>query len=156
MRCHRTVLVMIKRLLPSTSPVDTARELAPTVLVHNCHNWSNHFNVSFCRQMSCFDRDHRVVVQRRNSSGTVTKNGLAPDSTSSAVVRASAPGAPPVQTTPRQSKTAHANSTIKLKNLKERLSEDCSINEDQKLDLEIGESNFTNGSISSDSTVGHN
>jgi Lon protease-like protein/tetratricopeptide (TPR) repeat protein len=87
--------------------------------------------------MSCFDRDHRVVVQRRNSAGTITKNGQPPASTSTTAVRAPAPGAPPVPTTPRLSKTAHANSTIKLKNLKERLSEDGSMTEDQKLDLEI-------------------
>jgi hypothetical protein len=43
-----------------------------------------------------------------------------------------------MQSTPRLSKTAHTNSTIKLKNLKERLSQDESMTAAQKFDLEVG------------------
>lgn len=97
--------------------------------------------------MSCFDRDHRVVVQRRSSAGNVPKPGQSSTQTSTAPVLAPGPSGPPVKPTPRVSKTVRTNSTIKLKNLKERLSDDDSLAPEQKLELEIGELRFFNHNL---------
>ena len=94
-------------------------------------------------QMSCFDRDHRVVVQRGNSSGSIaSKNGPSAAAPAPPIaVRPSGSGVTSVPTTPRASRTIHTNSTVKLKNLKERLSEEDGgdISPEQKQELEIGE-----------------
>jgi len=96
-------------------------------------------------QMSCFDRDHRVVVQRGTASGSaVSKNGPPSSApTPPVAVRPSGSGVTSMVVTPRASKTVHTNSTIKLKNLKERLKDDSSpISPEAKLELEVGKSYF--------------
>ena len=133
MRCHRTVLVMMKRLLPSTSPVDTARELAPPVLVYS---WSNHFMVL----MLLFAARCRASIA---TTALSSSDETPPVPSPKMAWRQIRPPRPWFEPRPRALPRS-------------RRPRDCSINEDQKLDLEIGESNFTNGSISSDSTVGHN
>jgi hypothetical protein len=97
--------------------------------------------------MSCFDRDHRVVVQRGTSSASgsaVSKNGPPSSApTPPVAVRPSGSGVTSMVVTPRASKTVHTNSTVKLKNLKERLKDESSpISPEAKLELEVGKSHF--------------
>lgn len=92
--------------------------------------------------MSCFDRDHRVVVQRHTSSGAIvsSKNGrtsIAQPAQPSGLESTGRDGVAPIPSTaPRTSRTVQTNAAIKLKNLKERMQEDV-ISADQKLELEI-------------------
>lgn len=93
--------------------------------------------------MSCFDREQSIVIQRRGFSGSTPKVSRPAQACQSqdvpqekdAMVVQSTPAASQ-ENRPRAIHTSSTFSTIKLKNLKERM-KDSNITEDQRLELEI-------------------